>query len=86
MLFRNRSTRAALSRWGAELELRRPSRYLEEAPRRSQYLTRLVEHEENQSVGAALAERLLALPDADTRLELLPKGIRDLVLACGVSP
>ena len=52
----------------------------------SQYLTRLVEHEENQSIGAALAERLLALPDADTRLELLPKGIRDLVLACGVSP
>ena len=77
---------AALSRWGAAPELRRLSRYLEEAPRLSQYLTRLVEHEENQSVAAALAARLLPLPDADTRLELLPKGVRDLVLACGVSP
>ena len=74
---------SALAGWRADPALRRLTRYLEEAPRLSQYLTRLVEHADNQPLRADLAARLLALPDVDLRLELLPKGLRDAVLAEG---
>ncbi len=77
---------AGVERWRATPELRRLSRYLEEAPRLSQYLSRLVEHAENAPLRTALAASLLGLPDAETRLQLLPKGLRDAVLASASLP
>ncbi len=76
---------AGVEAWRARPDLRRLSRFLEEAPRLAQYLSRLVEHETNAPLRRALADALLRLPDADTRLGLLPSGLRAAVLAAGTA-
>lgn len=50
--------------------------YLERAPRLSQYLVRLYEFPANRIVRDKLKERLKGEPDRETRLALLPEGIR----------
>lgn len=55
--------------------------YLEEAPRKAQYLVRIYEKSENVAASQHLRERLEALPDGNARLKALPVGLQRICSA-----
>jgi hypothetical protein len=68
---------AATQTWAALPSLKRLREFLADAPRLSQYLSRLYAMEENAALRDGLREALAARWDGDERLKRLPKGVRD---------
>ncbi|MCK6520696.1 sigma 54-interacting transcriptional regulator [Myxococcota bacterium] len=68
---------AATQTWAALPSLRRLREFFSDAPRLSQYLSRLYAMDENSALREGLREALAARWDGDERLKRLPKGVRD---------
>lgn len=68
---------AATQTWASLPSLKRLREFFADAPRLSQYLSRLYAMEENAALRDGLREALAARWDGDERLKRLPKGVRD---------
>ncbi|MBK9368836.1 MAG: sigma 54-interacting transcriptional regulator [Deltaproteobacteria bacterium] len=68
---------AATQTWASLQSLKRLREFFADAPRLSQYLSRLYAMEENAALRDGLREALAARWDGDERLKRLPKGVRD---------
>ena len=68
---------AATQTWASLPSLKRLREFLADAPRLSQYLSRLYAMDENAALRDGLREALDARWDGDERLKRLPKGVQD---------